>query len=154
MAVTDAAPDHVPLPRWIAPVLLLAAAGLLPWTLWLTYSLPAQHVARHWDLAWVVFDVALLAAFALTGWFAVRASQWLVPAAAATGTMLLCDAWFDVATSAGGGERLEAILEAGFAELPLAAICAFVVYDAERFRQETIVRYSESLRRRRRRDDG
>jgi hypothetical protein len=154
VAAIDPAPDRIPLPRWIAPILLLAAAGLLPWTLWLTYSLPARHVTRHWDLAWVVFDVALLVAFAATGWFAVRASQWLVPAAAATGTMLVCDAWFDIVTATGGDERLEAILEASLAELPLAAICAFVVYDAERFRQETIVRYSDSLRRRRRRDDG
>lgn len=152
MAAIDPAPDRIPLPRWIPPLLLLTAAGLGPWTLWLTYSLPSRHVTRHWDLAWVVFDIALLCGFAVTGWCAVRASQWLVPAAAATGTMLLCDAWFDIVTSAGGGERLEAILEAGLAELPLAALCGFVVYDAERFRQETVVRYSESLRRRRRHD--
>src|SRR3954454_8051573 len=99
-------PERVPLPRWVAPVLLIAAAGLGPWTLWLTYSLPSRHLTRHYDLAWVVFDVALLCGFAVTGWCAVRASQWLVPAAAATGTMLLCDAWFDIITSAGGGERL------------------------------------------------
>ena len=29
-----------------------------------------------------------------------------------------------------------------FAELPLAVVCALIVYDAERFRQETVVRYS------------
>jgi hypothetical protein len=144
-------PERVPLPRWVAPVLLLTAAGLGPWTLWLTYSLPSRHLTRHYDLAWIVFDVALLCAFAFTGWCAIRASQWLVPAAAATGTMLLCDAWFDIVTSAGGSETTEAVLEACFAELPLAALCAFIVYDAERFRQETVVRYSESLRRRRRR---
>ena len=53
--------------------------------------------------------------------------------AASLGTMLLCDAWFDVTTSAGGRERMEAVLEAIFAELPLAAICGYIVYDAERF---------------------
>jgi hypothetical protein len=131
-------------------VLLLTALGLGPWTLWLTYSLPSRHVTRHYDLAWVGFDIALLVAFGATGWFAIRASQWLVPAAAMTGTMLLCDAWFDVITSGSGGEQLEAVLEACFAELPLAALCAFIVFDAERFRQETVVRYSDSLRRRRR----
>jgi hypothetical protein len=46
--------------------------------------------------------------------------------------MLLCDAWFDVVTSGGGGERVEALLEAVFAELPLAALCGVIVYDAER----------------------
>lgn len=142
----------MPLPRWVAPVLLTTAAALGPWTLWLTYTLPSRHLTRHYDLAWIVFDIALLLAFAATGWCAVRASRWLVPAAAVTGTMLLCDAWFDVITSAGGGEMAEAVLEACLAELPLAALCAYIVYDAENFRQETVVRYSERLRRRRRRD--
>jgi hypothetical protein len=42
--------------------------------------------------------------------------------------MLLCDAWFDVVTSAGGSERLEAVLEAVLVELPLAALCGLVVW--------------------------
>jgi len=61
--------------------------------------------------------------------------------------MLICDAWFDVITSAGAKERLEALLEAAFAELPLATICALIVWDAERFRQATVVRYSGAVRR-------
>jgi hypothetical protein len=132
VASTETTPARVPLPRWIAPVLLLVAAFLVPWTLWLTYTLPSRHVTRHYDLAWVVFDVALLFAFGGTGWCALRGSKWLVAAAAATGTMLLCDAWFDVITSQSGGEQVEAILEACFGELPLAALCAWLVYDAER----------------------
>jgi hypothetical protein len=47
--------------------------------------------------------------------------------------MLICDAWFDITTSSGAGERTQAILEAIFAELPLAAICGWIVYDVERF---------------------
>jgi hypothetical protein len=137
-------PDRVPLARWVVPVLALTAAALVPWTLWLTYSLPSRHVTQHYDVAWVGFDIALLAAFTATIWCALRSSRWLVPAAAATGAMLLCDAWFDVLTS-GSGERLEAVLEAALAELPLAAICWFIVYDVERFRQATIVRYSGAL---------
>jgi hypothetical protein len=46
--------------------------------------------------------------------------------------MLLCDAWFDVITSS-GNEQAESILEACLAELPLAALCAYVVWDVERF---------------------
>jgi hypothetical protein len=127
------ASERLPLPRWVAPLLLVTAAGLGPWTLWLTYSLPARHVTRHYDLGWVVFDIALLFAFAATGWCVHKESQWLVPAAAATGTMLLCDAWFDIIGSTGGSETVEAILEACFAELPLAGLCAYIVVDAERF---------------------
>jgi hypothetical protein len=123
----------LPLPRWLGPFLLLTALALGPWTLYLTYSLPSRHLARHYDLAWVGFDVALLASFAITGWVAMHPSKWLVPAAAVTGTMLLCDAWFDVITSSGGSEQIESILEACFAELPLAALCGYVVWDVERF---------------------
>ena len=140
-------PEHVPLPHWVVPVLALTAAALLPWTLWLTYSLPSRHVTPHYDLAWVGFDVGLITAFAVTTWCAMRSSQWLVPAAATTATMLLCDAWFDVITSGSAGDRLEALLQAALGELPLSAICWYIVYDAERFRQATIVRYSGAARR-------
>jgi hypothetical protein len=141
-------PTRVPLPRWVTPVLTLTALGLLPWTLYLTFSLPARHVSQHYDLAWVGFDVALAAVIAGTAWAAVRSSPWLVPLAAATGTMLLCDAWFDVVTS-GPGDLTEAVAEAVLAELPLAAVCALIVVDAERFMQATVVRYGDALRRRR-----
>jgi hypothetical protein len=141
-------PNQVPLPRWVTPVLTLTAAGLLPWTLYLTFTLPERHVSQHYDLAWVGFDIALASAFAATAWCAVRSSQWLVPLAAAAGTMLVCDAWFDVVT-AGHGDIGEAVAEAVLAELPLAVVCAFIVIDAERFRQATVVRYSAALRRRR-----
>jgi hypothetical protein len=114
-------------------VLLATAVALVPWTLWLTVTLPARHVTEHYDVAWTGFDVALAAAFGLTAWAALRGSRALAPLAAATAAMLLCDAWFDIVTSQGGGERVEAVLEAVFAELPLAALCVFVAYDVERF---------------------
>jgi len=122
----------VPAPRWLTYVLVVTAVGLVPWTLWLTFSLPSRHVTEHYDVAWVGFDIALAAAIGLTGRAALRGSRWLAPLAAATAAMLVCDAWFDVVTSQGGGERLEALLEAALAELPLAALCAYIVYDAER----------------------
>lgn len=119
--------------RWVPRLLALVALALVPWTLWLTFSLPSRHVTQHYDAAWVGFDIALAAAFAATAWSALRRPRWLVALAAATGTMLLCDAWFDVVTSSGGAERAEAVAEAAFAEIPLAAICAYIVLEAERF---------------------
>jgi len=120
-------------PRWVPRLLALVAVGLVPWTLYLTFSLPSRHVTQDYDVAWVGFDIALATAFGATAWSAVRKPHWLMAFAAALGTMLICDAWFDVTTSAGGSERMEAVLEAVFAELPLAAICGYIVYDAERF---------------------
>ena len=137
---------RVPLPRWVTPLLALTAAGLVPWTLYLTFTLPSRQVTEHYDVAWVVFDIALLSVIALTAICAVRGSEWLVPLAAVTGTMLVCDAWFDVVTSIGGNDWIEAVLEAIFAELPLAAVCALIVYDAERFRQATVMRVARRQR--------
>jgi hypothetical protein len=138
---------RIPIPRWVTPLLALTAVGLVPWTLYLTFTLPSRQVTEHYDVAWVVFDIALLSVIAITAYFAVRGSEWLVPFAAVTGTMLVCDAWFDVVTSIGGNDWVEAVLEAIFAELPLAAVCALIVYDAERFRQATVGRYTRRRRR-------
>ena len=55
---------RIPLPRWVTLLLILVAAGLVPWTLYLTFALPSRHVTSHYDLAWVGFDVALTASFA------------------------------------------------------------------------------------------
>jgi hypothetical protein len=134
-------PVRIPLPRWLAGLLFVLAAVLVPWILYLTFTLPSRHVTVHYDLAWVGFDIALTVAFVTTAWAVLRGSRWLVALAAATGTMLVCDAWFDVTTSRPGTELLEAIAMAAVAEVPLAALCAFIVYDAERFLAATITRY-------------
>jgi hypothetical protein len=130
--------------RWVTLLLGLVAVALVPWTLYLTFSLPSRHVTLHYDLAWVGFDIALACAFAATTVAAVRRSAWLVPLAAATATMLCCDAWFDIVTSQRGGERWEAVAEAVFVELPLAALCGFIVYDAEAFLAATVNRFRRS----------
>jgi hypothetical protein len=116
------------------------AVLLVPWTLWLTLTLPTRHVTHHYRGAWVGFDVFLALAFAATAFAALRASEWLQPLAALTGTMLLCDAWFDVVTSAGGDEVGRAVLEALFAELPLAALCGWIVVDTKRFHDAVLRR--------------
>lgn len=127
--------------RWVTLLLGLVAAALVPWTLYLTFALPSRHLTFHYALAWVGFDLALTASFAATAWAAFRGSQWLVPLAAVTGTMLVCDAWFDVVTSQSGSEMWEAVAEAALAELPLAALCGFIVYDAETFLAATVNRF-------------
>ena len=138
----------VSLPRWITTILALTAAGLVPWTLYLTFNLPSRHLTEHYDIAWVGFDCILLCSFAVTAWCALRGLHWLEPAAAVTATMLVCDAWFDVVTSIGSNDWIEAVIEAIFAELPLAAVCGFIVYDSEQFRRATIDRYGRLRGRR------
>lgn len=119
---------------------------LVPWILYLTFTLPSRHETVHYNLAWVGFDAALTASFAATAWGVLRGSQWLVPLAAITGTMLCCDAWFDVVTSRPGKELVVAIAEAAVAELPLAALCGLVIYDAARFLAATVTRFRRAAR--------
>lgn len=138
-------PFRIPLPRWVTALLALVAVGLVPWILYLTFTLPSRHVTFHYDLAWVGFDVGLAASLAATAWATLRGSQWLAPLAAVTGTMLVCDVWFDVVTSQPGRELLEAIAEAALAELPLAALCGFIVYDAETFLAATVTRFRRAV---------
>lgn len=141
VAKEPAAAFRIPLPPWVTLLLGLVAVGLVPWILYLTITLPSRHVILHYDVAWTGFDVGLTASFAATAWASFRGSQWLVPLAAVTGTMLCCDAWFDIVTSQTGTEMWEAIAEAAFAELPLAALCGFIVYDAETFLAATVTRF-------------
>jgi hypothetical protein len=108
--------------RRLAWLLGLTALALVPWTVWLTYRLPSRHVTQHYDVAWVGFDIGLAVLFAATAWAALRGSHLVVPLAAATAAMLVCDAWFDVVTSWETG----AVLTAALAELPLAAVCGVV----------------------------
>lgn len=53
-------------------------------------------------------------------------------AASVTGTLLVCDAWFDAVTARPGGELVEAALRAALAELPVAALRFWLARDAER----------------------
>src|SRR5262249_40827963 len=44
-------------------------------------------------------------------------------AAAITGTLLVCDAWFDILTSRASSDVMQAVILAVLVELPLAALC-------------------------------
>jgi hypothetical protein len=96
---------------------------IVPWTIYLALSLPSKHVTPHWSIAWGGFDVALAASAAFTAWSLGRAVEWVPVAASITGTLLVCDAWFDLLTARAGSELFEAVLEAAFAEIPLAIVC-------------------------------
>jgi len=108
-----------------------AGIALLPWTIWLSTSLKPQHQTHNWDLAWSGFDTGLAIAFLLTAFAAWHRSPWVEAAAAATGTLLLTDAWFDILLESRGTELRRAILEAVFAELPAAVLCFWVARAAE-----------------------
>ena len=123
--------------RWAPLVLGSVAIFLVPWTLWLTYTLPTRHVAHHWRIAWVGFDVALAVVLAVTALGIVKRKPWIESTAMIAGTLLLADAWFDVLTSKPGDDFTFAAAEAAFAEVPLALLCFWLGLSCERFYART-----------------
>jgi hypothetical protein len=135
---TPAAEDPANPPGWRrlrrygGTALLVGALVLIPWTLFLAYTLPARHRVVHWDAIWVGFDLALALALLLTAVAAIRGRPWLAIPATASATLLVCDAWFDVLTARGAHEITTALLEAVLVELPLAALCVWMALRVER----------------------
>ena len=120
--------------EWVALGYGAAGIGQLPWAFWLSSSLPATHHSAHWDLAWSGFDVGLAACFCGTAIAAYRrAIGWAGVFAAATGTLLVVDAWFDVLLESHGSERGTSIFLAVVFELPAASVCFWVAARTERF---------------------
>ena len=116
-AATAAQPD-----LWRRARLVAFAVGgfLLPWSALLAVTLPPTAQARHWALAWTGLDVAEATAALVTAVLLSRGDRKASLPAAAAGTLLLIDAWFDVCTSAPGAGHAMALAQAGCAELPLA----------------------------------
>jgi hypothetical protein len=121
--------DYDPVLRRERPLALLVSAGccviLAGWIVVLAATLPHHFDAHHWRTVWVNFDVILLAAFGVTAWAIWRERQILILLLVLVGTMLFCDAWFDVGTSLSTSGFWISLLSALFAELPLA-ILAFL----------------------------
>jgi Na+/phosphate symporter len=117
--------------HWIFVILGGIAVALLPWTAYLSFTLPSQHRSAHWDIVWPGLDVGIALAIAGTVFALVRCSAYLPIVATVAGTLLLCDAWFDTLTSNAGNELAMATFEAVAAEVPLALFCFWLAVDAE-----------------------
>ena len=117
--------------RRIRPWLLLVIGGvavaLLPWTAYLSATLPSKHLTEHWDIAWAGLDLFEAVSLVLLFVAVVRRSKFVPMFAAVAGTALLCDAWFDLTTSGSG--FYWALAEALGAELPLAALCFWIAFE-------------------------
>jgi hypothetical protein len=106
-------------------VLTVATVGivvLVPWIIYLTMTLPQDHSSSGWRLAWVGFDMALIAALAATVWCTLQRRQAVLMVLLVSGVLLVCDAWFDVTLSRGSTEVVASILTAALIELPVAVL--------------------------------
>jgi len=115
--------------RWLLLVLGAVAVGLLPWVGYLSATLPSEHVAHHWQIAWAGLDLAEAAAIVATFVALLRNSAAVTVLASIAGTLLVCDAWFDVITAQPGSDLAWALAFALFAELPLAALCFWIAFE-------------------------
>jgi hypothetical protein len=100
---------------------LSAAIALIPWTVYLSLTLPESYAAQHWLATWVGFDVLLMAFMIATAVLGFVRHHLLTLSAFTTGVLLVCDAWFDVLT-ARRSEFVASILIAALGELPLAVL--------------------------------
>jgi hypothetical protein len=104
----------------LASLLFLAGAMfLVPWTIFLGLTLPPKYDARHWGLLWTGFDAALIAVLLLAAWAARYRRQILAAISIVAGTLLICDAWFDMVTSFGNRDDWLTLLTGFGGELPL-----------------------------------
>lgn len=119
---------HPYVPLWVGVVYGVLAIITILWAMYLAIELPQDHLSNHWDLAWVGFDVGLGLALAATAWMAVKRSKLLIMAATITATILLVDAWFDIATARGGSQLYQSIALAVLGEIPLSIISYRLAY--------------------------
>ena len=136
-ATLEEALGHIPLrqalhlPRWLGPFAVCFMAGMLPWIVYLSLTIPSRAHTNHYDVAWIGFDCAMWVVIALLAFCAFTGRAATGPFAAIAATMLVLDGWFDVTTSQGGGQFVDALILALCAELPLAIICGWAAINAE-----------------------
>ena len=103
-----------------ALVSIISCTVLVAWIVVLVLTLHRSFHTHHWRAAWVGFDFILLLAFAATGWAFWRGRQIVIACLIVTGTLLFCDAWFDIVLDAGTSDVWISVASALLAELPLA----------------------------------
>jgi hypothetical protein len=109
--------------RRAAIVFLLLGVALVPWSILLSIKLPSRKVADHFDVAWVGFDLMLATMMFATAYALLHRWGSARSLSAASGALLVADAWFDVVTASTSNERWFAIALAVLIELPLATLC-------------------------------
>ncbi|WP_040808892.1 hypothetical protein [Nocardia concava] len=115
-------PEVVRVHRRVRLALMVGGCiGLIPWIVYLGFSLPTEYNARHWALAWIGYDILLVAMMATTAYLGWKRRVVLILPAFGTGVLLLVDAWFDIVT-AGAGDVWVSVGTAILGEIPLAAL--------------------------------
>jgi len=123
------ADQHLRLRRRFGLLFMTACCvALACWIGILVLTLPDRFTSSDWRAVWVGLDIAELIGFAAIGWAAWRQRQVVIFFMIMTGTLLLCDAWFDLALTYGSSDFAMSAVSAVLAEFPLA----FLLYAGAR----------------------
>jgi len=125
----------------ILAVIIVCCLGLAAWIGLLAVTLPRYYRSGGWRGAWVGFDIALLVAFAATGWASWQRRQILIVCLVVLATLLCCDAWFDVVLDARTNGFWLSLLSALLIELPLAAVAILGARRLLRMTNAVMLRY-------------
>jgi len=109
-------------------IMTACCVALAAWIAILLLTLPVRYTSSDWRAVWVGLDIAELLGFAATAWAAWHQRQIVIFFMIMTGTLLVCDAWFDLALNYGSSGFTASVLSAALAELPLA----FLMFAAAR----------------------
>ncbi|GAA2881281.1 hypothetical protein Acy02nite_16950 [Actinoplanes cyaneus] len=135
-----------PAPAWVAPVLALLGVATIPWTVYLSLTLPQRMEIGNYRTAWVGFDVLLVLGLLATAYTAWRGRQRVGLFAASTATLLVVDAWFDVTLSNRAG-LTTAVVSAAVIEIPLALLCGWIALHADRLAEHRLRRLARQATR-------
>jgi hypothetical protein len=97
------------------------AIALIPWSIYLAFTLPSDYVAHNWPATWIGFDCVLITFMTATAVLGFLRRELVILPGFTTGVLLICDAWFDIMT-ADPGQLWMSVLTATLLNLPLAAI--------------------------------
>jgi hypothetical protein len=101
-------------------VIMGCCVVLAGWIALLILTLPGHYTSEDWRTVWVGLDIGELAGFAATGWAAWHQRQIVIFLMIVTGTLLVGDAWFDVALNYGSRGFTASVISAVLVELPVA----------------------------------
>jgi hypothetical protein len=111
------------------------ALFMIPWIVYLGFTLPQDYTVRNWPLTWMGFDSLLVVFMAATAILTWLHRQVLVFPAFTTGILLICDAWFDL-TTANPGEvpaaALTGVLGVALAVVLIGGSLSLVRFNANR----------------------
>jgi hypothetical protein len=123
-------------------VMTACCVALAGWIAILILTLPGRYTSTDWRAVWVGLDIAELLGFAATAWAAWHQRQIVIFFMITTGTLLLCDAWFDLALDYGSNGFTVSVLSAILAEIPLAILLFAGARRLVRVTIETVIELS------------